>query len=239
MQYYDIYKKRLERYGTDCQSRIYNQRIESFENFLNSSVSRIDFEVLLTSEEHPGVLERYRESNTQFLGRLLTRKDLLLEPGTLFSFLSKNGELQSWMIYYLETIKDVGYNKYVILRTNGEINWIDSFGKEQSSLAFFVGSATAKLIDQMMSSSRGAKNSIYTEDNSDAKIILPFNENLEKENYLEVSYKGIKKAFTVSGLDFYSTPGIEYVTIKNNLIRENNFSEKEQDDNILAWLEAE
>jgi hypothetical protein len=44
-QYYtDIYSKRLNRYGSDYQSRIEGIRAKEFEDFLLKSPNRVDFE---------------------------------------------------------------------------------------------------------------------------------------------------------------------------------------------------
>jgi len=59
MNYFeDIYKKRVNRYGTNYQDRILNQRKELFEKYLLKSIYRVDF--LYNNEMVPGSLERYK-----------------------------------------------------------------------------------------------------------------------------------------------------------------------------------
>lgn len=59
MNYFeDIYKKRVNRYGTNYQDRILNQRKELFEKYLLKSIYRVDF--LYNGEMVPGSLERYK-----------------------------------------------------------------------------------------------------------------------------------------------------------------------------------
>jgi hypothetical protein len=59
MNYFeDIYKKRVNRYGTNYQDRILNQRKELFEKYLLKSIYRVDF--LYNDEMVPGSLERYK-----------------------------------------------------------------------------------------------------------------------------------------------------------------------------------
>ena len=59
MNYFeDIYKKRVNRYGTNYQNRILNQRKELFEKYLLKSIYRVDF--LYNDEMVPGSLERYK-----------------------------------------------------------------------------------------------------------------------------------------------------------------------------------
>lgn len=52
----DIYKKRLNRYGSDYQSRTQGQRERFFENYLIKSIYRVDF--LYNNEMEPGILEK-------------------------------------------------------------------------------------------------------------------------------------------------------------------------------------
>ena len=56
--YYDVYKRRLNRYGLDYQSRIQNQREREFDNYLYKTIYRVDFE--FDGEWHPASLERYK-----------------------------------------------------------------------------------------------------------------------------------------------------------------------------------
>lgn len=59
MNYFeDIYKKRVNRYGTNYQDRILNRRKELFEKYLLKSIYRVDF--LYNDEMVPGSLERYK-----------------------------------------------------------------------------------------------------------------------------------------------------------------------------------
>ena len=43
MSYFDIYEKRLNRYGLDYQSRIQGKREQNFDLYLQKSIYRVDF----------------------------------------------------------------------------------------------------------------------------------------------------------------------------------------------------
>jgi hypothetical protein len=58
MDYIDVYRRRLNRYGLDYQSRIQGQRERDFDNYLLKSIYRVDFE--FDNGYHPGSLERYK-----------------------------------------------------------------------------------------------------------------------------------------------------------------------------------
>jgi hypothetical protein len=42
-EYYTIYRRRLNRYGLDYQSRVQNQREREFEIYLYKTIYRVDF----------------------------------------------------------------------------------------------------------------------------------------------------------------------------------------------------
>ena len=72
MNYFeDVYLKRLNRYGYDYQSRFQAQREETFEGLLLKSIYRVDF--VYEDEMHPGLLERYKQDETETMQYLLTR----------------------------------------------------------------------------------------------------------------------------------------------------------------------
>ena len=82
MNYFeDVYLKRLNRYGYDYQSRIQAQREEVFEGLLLKSIYRVDF--VYEDEMHPGLLERYKQDETETMQYLLTRVGLNMPNGTL------------------------------------------------------------------------------------------------------------------------------------------------------------
>ena len=69
MSYIDIYKKRLNRYGLDYQSRIQGEREQLFDNYLLKSIYRVDF--WFNGDFIPGSLERYKQYNTKTLHSVL------------------------------------------------------------------------------------------------------------------------------------------------------------------------
>ena len=115
MSYFeDIYLKRLNRYGLNYQSRVQTQRERQFEHLLMKSVYRIDFSY--EDEECPGLLERYKQDETETRAYLLTRVSLNIPAGTILYLPNKDLELIPWMVYWLENIKASGYNRYVMLK---------------------------------------------------------------------------------------------------------------------------
>ena len=98
----DIYLKRLNRFGTDYQSRIQGQREKEFENLLLKSPNRVSF--LFNEEETVGLLKRYKQDETRTLQYLLVRVDTNIPGGTILSIPNKDGIEESWMIFFLDVI---------------------------------------------------------------------------------------------------------------------------------------
>ena len=219
MNYFeDIYLKRLNRYGYDYQSRIQAQREREFEGKLLKSVYKVDF--LFNGEEHPGTLERYKQNETETMQYLLTRVSLDMPSGSILMILDKNGEESPWLVYWLESIKASGYNKYIVLKMTHYITWRDRSGEECSSWCYMYGQQDNMLKDEIRSRSR--MDTIYAENLKSSFFVLPTNERIRKDDYLEIGEGALKEGYRVTGYDINSTPGVEYVTIDPVYLRDNS-----------------
>ena len=235
--YYDIYLKRLNRYGNDYQTRTQNKRERDFENYLLKSVYRIEFEY--DTKINPATFERYKQDETETLHYLLTRVDVNIPNGTVLMLPNKDDELKPWMVYYLEAIKASGYNRYVVLKMTHFLNWKDREGNSRSSWAYMYGQEDNMLKDELQSRSRS--DARYTENLKGSFFVLPTNEYLRKDDYLEVGEGALKEGYRVTGYDIQSTPGVEYVTVDPIYLYDNSPApEKQQGDNEkdYFWLEG-
>lgn len=235
--YYDIYLKRLNRYGNDYQTRTQNKRERDFENYLLKSVYRIEFEY--DTKINPATFERYKQDETETLHYLLTRVDVNIPNGTILMLPNKDDELKPWMVYYLEAIKASGYNRYVVLKMTHFLNWKDREGNSRSSWAYMYGQEDNMLKDELQSRSRS--DARYTENLKDSFFVLPTNEYLRKDDYLEVGEGVLKEGYRVTGYDIQSTPGVEYVTVDPIYLYDNSPApEKQEGDNEedYFWLEG-
>lgn len=207
--YYEIYLKRLNRYGEDYQTRIQNKREEEFEYYLLKSVYRIDFQY--NDETYPATFERYKQDETETLHYLLTRTNLNIPNGTVLMLPDKDNVLKPWMIYYLETIKASGYNRYIVLKMTHFVSWKDREGITRESWAYLYGQENNMLKDELQARSRaGAR---YAENLKLSFFIMPLNEYIKKDIYLEIGEEPFKEGYRVTGYDIQSTPGVEYVSI--------------------------
>ena len=233
--YEDVYLKRLNRYGYDYQSRVQAQREREFEGKLLRSVYRVDFEY--EDEVQPATLERYKQDETELMQYLLTRVSLNIPNGTILMIPDKDLELQPWLVYWLESIKASGYNRYIVLKMTHFITWRDRDGREQSSWCYMYGQQDNMLKDELRSRSR--MDTLYTENLKMSFFIMPTNEFLRRDDYLEIGEGNLKEAYRVTGYDIQSTPGVEYVTVDPVYLRDNSpapeqTQEDEPDD--FYWL---
>ena len=236
MSYFeDVYLKRLNRYGYDYQSRIQAQREEVFEGLLLKSIYRVDF--VYEDEMHPGLLERYKQDETETMQYLLTRVGLNMPNGTLLMIPDKDMKEQPWLVYWLESIKSSGYNRYIVLKMTHFITWRDRSNIERSTWCYLYGQEDNMLKDEIRSRSRS--DTIYAENLKSSFFVCPTNEFIRKDDYMEIGIDALKEGYRVTGYDIVSTPGVEYVTIDPVYLRDNSTPpvQKEEDDPAkFFWL---
>ena len=214
--YHNVYLKRLNRYGIDYQSRMQRQREENFKLQLKKSVYYVEFEY--EDEMYEGELTPLRQNETKTMQYLLTDVHLDMPSGTILFIPDKDMELRPWMIYYLEDIKASGYNRYIVIKMTHYLTWKDREGNEQGTWAYFYGQEDNMLKDELKSRSRNK--TLYTENLKLSFFIIPRNEFLRKDDYMEVGEGPLKEAYVVTGYDIQSTPGVEFVSVDPQYIRD-------------------
>lgn len=240
MDYYnDVYRKRLNRYGTDYQSRTQGARERFFEDLLVKSIYRVNFD--LNGELTPGVFEPYKQDETETLHYLLTRCEVVIPSGTVLWLKdsNKSDELHPWMVYYLEKLKASGYNRHIMLRMTHEVKWRDRTGAERSIWTYFYGQENNMLKDELKSRSRSGI--IYNENLKMSFFVTAVNPDIKKDDYFEIEYGGVLQPFRVTGYDFISTPGVEFVTVDPVYQYDNSPAPEKQpgdNDDDFFWLEG-
>lgn len=209
MEYYNIYKKRLNRYGLDYQSRIQNKRENEFQLYLAKSVYKVEF--TYNSATIIGSFEKYKQDETETLHYLLTDIDVNIPNGTILQIPNKEGILKPWMVYYLEHIKASGYNRYIMLRMTHYLTWSARDNSTQTSWAYMYGQENNMLKDELKSRSR--MNTLYTENLKVSFFVMPKNQYIKKDDYFIVGEQPFQEYYRVTGYDIQSNDGVEYVTI--------------------------
>ena len=236
MGYYEeVYLKRLNRYGVDFQSRMQGQREENFHRQLMKSVYYVEFEY--GGEMREGELTPMRQNETKTMQYLLTDVHLDMPNGTILFIPDKDYELRPWLIYYLEDIKASGYNRYIVLKMTHYLTWTNRAGKKCSTWAYFYGQEDNMLKDELKSRSRSKV--LYTENLKLSFFIMPLNENIRKDDYLEVTQGKLTEAYVVTGYDIQSTPGVEFVSVDPQYLRDLSdppIQGAEDSDDDFYWL---
>ena len=215
MDYLEIYKKRLNRYGLDYQSRVQGQRERNFDDYLLKSIYRVDF--WYNDTFTPATLERYKQDYTETQCYLLTKRDVVIPNGTILMVESKDGTEKPWMIWWQEDIEASGYNRYVVLKMTHMLTWRDAENVIHEQWAYFEGPGTSKISDTTKSSSGEA---LYKENNNLHQFITSYNSRISRDTYIEISYKETTTAYVVTETDVNSTPGVIYITTDPSYLRE-------------------
>ena len=215
MDYIEIYKRRLNRYGLDYQSRVQGQRDRNFDDYLLKSIYRVDF--WYNDTFTPATLERYKQDYTETQCYLLTKRDLEIPNGTILMVESKDGSTKPWMVWWKEEIEASGYNRYVVLKMTHLLTWRDAEKVLHEQWAYFSGPGTSTISDTVKSSTGEP---LYKENNNLHMFVTSYNSSIARDVYLEVSYKETITSYVVSETDVNSTPGVVYVTVDPSYIRD-------------------
>ena len=205
--YEEIYRRRLNRYGYDYQSRIQNQRERDFDTYLYKTIYRVDFQY--DGDLQPASLERYGQDYTETKGYLLTRTDLKIPNGTILMVQSRDDTITPWMVWWLEHIEASGYNRYVVLKMTHYLTWKKGT-EEISQWGYFSGPGNSTITDTIKSSTGTP---IYTENNNLHMFVTTQNETIDRDMYFEVTQGNITQGYVVKEFDINSTPGVNYVTV--------------------------
>ena len=214
--YFEIYKQRINRYGNTQQERIQKQREKVFDIKVENSVYRVEFEY--QGAIQVGTLERGSQDNTETIQYLYTKVNLLIPNGTILDIVDLHGVTTKWMVYYLEKIQASGYNKYIVLKMTHEISWKDRDGEEHHEWGYVYGQEDNMLKDELRSRSRTQV--LYTENIKLNFIVMPTNKYIKKETYFTLETNGIKEAYSVTGYDIVSTPGVMFISMDPTYIRD-------------------
>ena len=235
MYYEDVYLKRLNRYGIDFQSRMQRQREENFKLQLKRSVYYVTFDY--KNNEYEGEFTPLKQNETKIMHYLLTDVHLDMPSGTILMMPDKNGEREPWMIYYLEDYVASGYNRYIMLKMTHYLTWKNREGRRCTAWAYFYGQEDNMLKDELKSRSRNK--ALYTENLKLSFFITPLNENIRKDDYFEVGSGALKEAYVVTGYDIQSTPGVEFVSVDPQYIRDLTdppIQSAEDSDSDFFWI---
>ena len=230
MDYIEIYRRRLNRYGLDYQSRVQGQRDRNFDDYLLKSIYRVDF--WYNDTFTPATLERYKQDYTETQCYLLTRRELEIPNGTILMVESRDGLTKPWMVWWKEEIEASGYNRYVVLKMTHLLTWRDADKNVHEQWAYFSGPGTSTISDTAKSSTGEV---LYKENNNLHMFITSYNSSISRDVYLEVPYKETITSYVVAETDVNSTPGVEYVTVDPSYIRDKSTEETPKEESAANY----
>lgn len=209
MNYNEVYRARVNRFGVDFTTRVQGEREKAFENYLKRTIYLVGF--VYDGYELWGSFEPYKQDETQTLHYLLTNVNINMPNGTVLDLPNKDYLLEKWMVLFLEDYKASGYNRYIMIKLNtmldinGEITWCYFHGPGRSAMRDTIKSRGG------FSSGGGT---VYLEDQNNYLMVMPKNPAIRKDNYYEIGTPPYDQPFRVMGFDVQSNPGVEYVTLE-------------------------
>lgn len=228
MTYFNnIYKKRINRYGEDYQTRLTTQRERLFEEYLLKSIYRVEF--YYEGSKIVGSLEKYQQDNSKTLQYLLVNKDTTFPIGTILN-IPKNDTDQFWMIYFIDEIQCSGYNRYVVLKMTHDFILKKSKDEVYDFKCYWTGPLNG-IADTMKLSNH----TVVYENLEQYSITLPFTPLIKKDDYIEVTTKGITEYYLVTGYNIQSTPGVMYVTLDPTLKRTQDVVQNTSEPSKSFW----
>lgn len=230
MSYFDIYKKRMNRYGDNATDRLEKGRQQNFEKFLYQSPHYTKFQY--KEKEVECVFEPSSQDETKTVMHVLCRVGEKFNPGDIVTICGKR-----YMFWYWDERQDSGYNRWNVIKLSQYIEWLNEDGSTWSNEAYIFSQQTNMLKNELKSRSRSA--TLYLENLKLDFMIMPSDKNLEIGSYLVIKIDDMSRAERVTGIDFLSTPGVMYVSMDPTIERDlTPLPEKkpEDDDNDYFWL---
>lgn len=206
MSYSDVYQARLNRFGSDYQERVANQRAKSFDNYRAQSVYKTSFN--FGTKIVYGVLEPNKQDLSKTTSYLLLALNDQIAVGSVITI-----ENQKWLLCSLENKVNKGYLSYTVIQISHSISWKDHSGGNHTSDCYISGSASKAIQDLRIS---GKNSPVAREPSKSIVAILPHNEYLHKDNYVIIDNEN--EAYLITDYDKLSSKNIIYLSLNQTII---------------------
>ena len=230
MSYYDVYRARLNRHGTNHAERLNNGREANFERFLYSSPHFVSFEH--NGYEVECVFEPSSQSEAKTVMHVLCRVTEEFKVGDICTIAGDR-----YLFWYEDERKDSGYNRWTVVKISREIEWINEDGSKHKSEAYIFGQMNNMLKNELKSRSRS--DTLYLENLKLEFMIMPIHKEMKINSYISIEVEGLGKHYRVTGFDHISTPGIMYVSMDPTIERDQTPAPEyteEMDKDDYFWL---
>lgn len=208
MSYSDVYQARLNRFGSDYQERVANQRAKSFDNYRAQSVYKTSFN--FGTKIVYGVLEPNKQDLSKTTSYLLLALNDQIAVGSVVTI-----ENQKWLLCSLENKVNKGYLSYTVIQISHSISWKDHSGVNHTSDCYISGSASKAIQDLRIS---GKNSPVAREPSKGIVAILPYNEYLHKDDYVIIDNEN--EAYLITDYDKLSSKNIIYLSLNQTIIHD-------------------
>lgn len=230
MSYFDVYLKRVNRYGNNLQERIQGKKEHDFEVFMSKSPNKVtawNNRIGLEEDGYSAVLQTKEYDQDEVVDYLLVPLEQEIAMGTIIYTFNKrhdnieyedkkNPGYRRWINYAIDPYTSTGYNRYTVVELESELSWVVD-GIKYTSFAHATGGGSGardkniNLKFKVQFSEAGAylPNKRYS-------IVMPTNKHLKKN--MKVTLGG--ETWRVAGFDNISVKGVSYVTLEETLTDE-------------------
>ena len=228
MSYFNVYKRRINRYGNTFHERLENGRQHNFQLFKSQSPHYVQFEY--KDKIVDGVLEPRRQNETKTMVDLLCDFDQNFDIGDIVTIKDS-----IYMFLFHDERHNSGYNRYCLVKMSHYIDWKFTDGNVYTSHAYMYFQQDNMLKNEPRSRSRSS--TLYLENLKLNFLLLPFTDKIEVDTYMIISTMDKKQQFRVTGYDIVSTPGVMYVSMDPTYARDlTPAPEMEAGDDEREWF---
>lgn len=228
MDYFsDVYLRRINKHGNDLQSRIHGKMACDFQNKLEKSVNRVDmFEYQDKNKKiGVGILETKKISEKETINYLLTEIGEEYKNGFMFYTIRPfSEEKQAWLVLFKEQYETIGYNRYIVILLENELQWIGEDGLIHSAYVHYIGSMDGTVKDRFSI----VHNVATAIPSKSLEMICSFNETIKRD--LRINISG--ETWRVCSFDKISVPGVMYVTLEEDYVQKTVMAGEE---NLKLW----
>jgi hypothetical protein len=228
MSYFDIYRKRVNRYGNNLQERIQGKKEHDFEVFMSKSPNQVTAwdDDLTEINAYKAVLQTKEYDQDEVVDYLLVPLDRKIPMGTVIytkdarhktvTYEDKIYSARRWINYAIDPYTSTGYNRYTVVELESELSWVLD-GIKYTSFAHATGGGSGardKNIN-LKFKTQFSEAGVYLP-NKRYSIVMPTHPALKKN--MKITLGG--ETWRVTGFDNISVKGVSYVTLEEALTDE-------------------
>ena len=228
MSYFDIYRKRVNRYGNNLQERIQGKKEHDFEVFMNKSPNQVTAwdDDLTEAQAYKAVLQTKEYDQDEVVDYLLVPLGREIPMGTIIytkdtrhktvTYEDKTYSARRWINYAIDPYTSTGYNRYTVVELESELSWVLD-GIKYTSFAHATGGGSGAR-DKNLNlkfKTQFSEAGVYLP-NKRYSIVMPTHPALKKNMKITLG----RETWRVTGFDNISVKGVSYVTLEETLTDE-------------------